>query len=367
MRDVSYIFSLWVINVYNMKKSKFIIFSLFYLLLFIGCSKDVIQENPSSNYPEEGNWTRYNFEGRFQSGRSNILFDSKGFLWFSTNLGACKFDGETWNMYSTKDGLATNDVTAINEDVNGTIWFGTDNFWSNSPGGFSSFDGENWNTINSNNGDNLVLVIFRDRSNKLWFGTNNGIREYDGSTWINDFPEIAGNRISSITEDSEGNMYFSNEDKIFCLFPDGDWRIIDHLVDVFGDEHISLILADGNSIWIDIQTSAGSNLKKYSLSDFTSSGSYNLFLEDGPPKSRISSMMIDDKKNLWCGTVKTYLPEELINNPDYQKCKNTIWKFDGSEWSSYNVNHQSIRGITSDKEGNIWFVAENELIRFALE
>jgi ligand-binding sensor domain-containing protein len=338
------------------------LFFLFLLSVFGGCKKDPASEKIQSQYPEFGIWTRYSFENKFHPAYHTVLLDSKGNLWFSTNLGACKFDGVNWKIYSMADGLATNDVTAINEDVDGTIWFGTSNFFNHGQDGFSSFDGEHWNTINLNNGDESVFVIFRDKNSNLWFGTNNGIRKYDGNKWINYFPEIAGHRIYTITEDSNGNIYFGGEKSLFCLQVDGDWRIIDNFITENSDEQLDLILAVDDSIWIETQNSAFSYLEKYSLPDFSTS--YSPDFDNSPPSNFISSMVLDNTKNLWCGTVKSYLPENLLNDPDYQKEKSTIWKFDGTRWYNYNVNYQNIVGIAVDKGGSIWFVAENELIKY---
>ncbi len=55
-----------------------------------------------------------------------IAEDRQGHLWFGTEGGANRFDGETFQHYTTSDGLAGDDVLAIHVDRSGTLWFATD-------------------------------------------------------------------------------------------------------------------------------------------------------------------------------------------------------------------------------------------------
>jgi hypothetical protein len=49
-----------------------------------------------------------------------------GTVWLGTNGGAASFDGQTWTLYTTEDGLAENTVGDIAVDAGGTVWFSTD-------------------------------------------------------------------------------------------------------------------------------------------------------------------------------------------------------------------------------------------------
>jgi len=51
------------------------------------------------------------------------LQDSKGFMWFATDRGVVRFDGYTFEVFSTDDGLSNNVVFEIFEDAKGRIWF----------------------------------------------------------------------------------------------------------------------------------------------------------------------------------------------------------------------------------------------------
>jgi len=45
---------------------------------------------------------------------------------FIMALAGTAVSQETWNIYTTDDGLPNNEIRAIAEDANGVKWFGTD-------------------------------------------------------------------------------------------------------------------------------------------------------------------------------------------------------------------------------------------------
>ncbi len=62
--------------------------------------------------------------------------DQAGNLWFAVDAkGVHKFDGESFTTYTTKDGLASNNLRSVYADRRGRMWFGT------AKGGVSCYDG----------------------------------------------------------------------------------------------------------------------------------------------------------------------------------------------------------------------------------
>lgn len=53
----------------------------------------------------------------------DLLQDSKGFLWFSTDLGVSRYDGYEFRNFTTDDGLPDNTIFDVYEDHAGRIWF----------------------------------------------------------------------------------------------------------------------------------------------------------------------------------------------------------------------------------------------------
>lgn len=50
--------------------------------------------------------------------------EESGVLWFGTNRGVSRFDGDTWQTFSQADGLASDNVYAVAVDHRGMIWAG---------------------------------------------------------------------------------------------------------------------------------------------------------------------------------------------------------------------------------------------------
>lgn len=102
-------------------------------------------------------------------------------------------------------GLASNYVYSIAIDAAGNKWFGTDN-------GVSKFDGTTWTTYTTADGlaDNYVEAILIDAAGNKWFGTLGGVSKFDGITWTTYTTAngLVGNLVRSIAIDTFGNKWF---------------------------------------------------------------------------------------------------------------------------------------------------------------
>jgi len=83
-----------------------------------------------------------------------------------------------FSQLSAIDGLSNSNVFGITQDHQGFIWFATED-------GLNRFDGNNFVTYrhNTNNkhsiADNIIRKIFIDNENTLWVGTENGLSRYN--------------------------------------------------------------------------------------------------------------------------------------------------------------------------------------------
>ncbi|MBI3169508.1 MAG: GAF domain-containing protein, partial [Chloroflexi bacterium] len=206
-------------------------------------------------------------EGLSQSVVNVILQDRKGFLWVGTDDGLNRYDGYNFKVFKpdTSDPFSLSDrsITDIVEDKDGKLWIATRmgglNRYDPVSGKFSQythneknsqsiisnqittlFVDENGLWIGTNNGidfldfDNYqfvhysaantklktesksISVLFKDSAGKLWIGTSNaGLGVYDEvkrsfRSFKNNeynFYSLSHNRILSITEDHEGQIW----------------------------------------------------------------------------------------------------------------------------------------------------------------
>lgn len=109
-------------------------------------------------------------------------------MWFgSIGSGVYYYDGKSlpteqagFQIFTTKDGLASDRVVDLYEDKTGNIWFGTE-------GGASRYDGKSFRSYKMNvgfqalpdNHDNDVNSIIQDKTGKFWFGTRGNTFVYD--------------------------------------------------------------------------------------------------------------------------------------------------------------------------------------------
>ncbi|MBS1786596.1 MAG: hypothetical protein JST85_02680 [Acidobacteria bacterium] len=180
---------------------------------------------------------------------SQIVRDSHGFLWFSTNDGLSRFDGQNFVNYTPRDGLAHSRVSSLLESRDGTYWVATAN-------GLSSFvpardslrfyqsgataDGSQsssrpfFNTYKISDHDknaNYVSILFEDRAGHLWAGTQGGLylvnRTPDAPPTFQHIgighPSKADDlfEIDNLLEDDEGSLWIGGLFGLARRLPDG--------------------------------------------------------------------------------------------------------------------------------------------------
>lgn len=150
-------------------------------------------------------------EGLVNNGVLSIYEDRAGNIWFGTGGGASRYDGKSFQNFTTEDGLSNNGIHTILEDRTGKLWFGT--------GGDACFyDGKAFTVFRNKDGKAFhnVWSIIEDRKGNIWFGASiiedkkgdtlvisNGLWRYDG----NSFTKVTKRSASAIIEDKKGNIW----------------------------------------------------------------------------------------------------------------------------------------------------------------
>jgi ligand-binding sensor domain-containing protein len=258
----------------------------------------------------------------------SILQDRKGNFWFgSIGSGVYCYNGQSFKNFTTKDGLAANEVTCIYEDKAGNIWFGTG-------GGASRYDGKTFRTFKMKNvapptdADSLhasvykknlpevnwmhndVNAIIEDKTGKFWFGTRGYAFVYDGKTFI-PITKKDGKpfqNVRSIIKDHKGNIWLGGYD--------GLWRYNGSTFTNFAHKFVGYIYEDkrGN-IWTSSERdydrsrpllSYSSNTAGWALSRYDEK-----YLSDKKPavteitnKPMIFGILEDNEGRMWFGTTE---------------------------------------------------------------
>ncbi len=118
----------------------------------------------------------------------SVLQDRNGFMWFGTQYGLNKYDGNGFTSYTNNqddpNSLSSNTVWTLLEARTGTLWISG---WG---AGLNKFDpvtetfvryqhdDNNSNSLSNNNIDS----IYEDSWGMLWFATEKGLNKFDPVT-----------------------------------------------------------------------------------------------------------------------------------------------------------------------------------------
>lgn len=171
----------------------------------------------------------------------DLFEDSKGNMWFGIDgHGALKFDpstavrsgGSAFTRFTKADGLCSNNVASIQEDVQGNIWFGS--ITSDHPqyieeGGVSKYDGVSFTRYPDVRGltANDIYNIYADRSGNIWIGAVRvGAYRWDGKSFTlfdkTDRPDLTTYfAIQAFVEDRRGTLWFGFSGGLFRVSHNG--------------------------------------------------------------------------------------------------------------------------------------------------
>ena len=179
-------------------------------------------------------------------------------IWFGTSFGLYVYNGVIFKAYQVKDGLSAKKVYALNEDENGNIWIGTkdgvslldvekdsihdytqiiglrrnirfifsenpDVKWYCSSEGLSRYDMKSGRadvfTVENGLPDNSVMTLVKDKANRLWIGTQNGLAiYYQGEIKALPLPDnYASNNVNFLELDENENLWIGTNFGLYQL------------------------------------------------------------------------------------------------------------------------------------------------------
>ena len=163
-----------------------------------------------------GTWKTYSIDDGLPSLRiEHIAEDSGGYIWFATwDNGACRFDGDAFQHFTTQDGLAHDQVFFIQKDRQERLWFGTLK-------GVCWYDGADFHPLEDDGiAGRSVRVIYEDLEGRIWFGGTETLGYYDGTAfhdltplYLQQYQELfSGKELYSfcrgIVQDPQGHLWF---------------------------------------------------------------------------------------------------------------------------------------------------------------
>ncbi len=122
-------------------------------------------------------------DGLPQNAITALAFDSKGYLWAGTKDGAAFYDGREWRTVDLPPGLGSTWIQCILVTSNGEAWFGT------LGGGIARFDGKAWQVYDRTSGlphvevQDLIETVAPSGERAIVAATNNGVARFESGMW----------------------------------------------------------------------------------------------------------------------------------------------------------------------------------------
>ena len=286
-------------------------------------------------------------EGLPQATVYEMLLDNKGYLWFGTQGGLSRFDGENFEVYNQENGLAGNHVLELYQDRKNNIWIGY------RYEGVSKWDGTSFHHYKDKlSGLNKgISDILEDTLGNIWIGTkgdgiyilnfehNDSLKSIIKLTTENG---IASNNINALEEDENGNIWIGTNEGIHIINPDNPDKILKTLLlSDFGfqTDHISDIkITSMNSAWI--ATLSG-------LCKLTFDSDYNIKIKNQYEDNEELSFQKVNQLHI-AGDGKVWIATSL----------NGAIRFDNGIFKKFTekegLSNNNVSSIIEDREGNIW-------------
>lgn len=320
---------------------------------------------------------------------SHLLEDSKGNLLIPTIDGLLYLNGTDTLFITEKEGLPSNFITYVHEDIDGNYIIGThrsgvikllkgsiDNkkqfefhpiainpnivvtsiitdrdkntLIATANDGLFAIDVDNNIThITKENGlpTNNLTHLFKDKSGNLWIGTNgHGLVKLGNKafTYFDNVNGLSSSTIFGIVVDQNTIWVATGDEGVYRY----DGKTVTHFNSsngMGGNEVRSIVKDKIGAIWF----ATNNGLTKYENNKFSTFTTAN-----GLPTNRIRSLLFDKNQNLWIGTsgggLSVFKENKFINYSEK----------DG-------LTHDFIHSIYEDKKGNIWLGTGNGINRFS--
>lgn len=221
-----------------------------------------------------------------------VLEDSKGHVW-GTSIGAgiWRYDGDTWQQFSTENGLVNDRVTNVYEDTEGVLWIGTE-------GGISCYDGEGFRSLTKQEGlpNEDVNDILQDTTGQYWIATRGYTFTYDGTAFtmlVNPIGSGFGN-IRQLLKDSKGNIWLGGKD--------GLWRYDGHSFQNVSMDFVGNMHEDrSGQIWVSAESRMfqGWSLIRYEAVDLPGALPKPNFILTG--EGMLFGILEDAAGHIWVG------------------------------------------------------------------
>lgn len=294
----------------------------------------------------------------------SILQDKKGWMWFGTSQGACRFDGYKFTVFKNdpddSTSLKGNLVRAVYEDRKGQLWFGTEN------GGLNKFNREKENfqhTFSSGNQTDLkdasVTSIHEDAAGILWVGTEARLYRIENES---NLTEIKPSNLTAFSDyfriirsDRSGRIWLGTNNGLFVYNPKTNQaeKVFIPLNLSTNQEIWEIVIEDDGSVWVGTYANG-----LFKINPATLEATHLVIDPDNDRSNTVRAISKDKSGKYWIGTRGGLYV--------YEKLKGVTAFYYHEEREPKSLVNNSIQCIVHDLKGDVWIGTRNG-INFLIE
>ncbi|MFZ4620858.1 MAG: ligand-binding sensor domain-containing protein [Bacteroidota bacterium] len=279
----------------------------------------------------------------------HLYADDKGAIWVSTrDSGLIRIDPQSVTHYTKENGLVSNNIWEVTQDINDRIWVAAD-------GGVTVIDKGSFLSFTENDGlaAKESYGLLGTHNGEMWIGGRKGLQKFSlvngqlnlllGLTKNDGLPGLG---VYEMITDQQGNMWIATNKGIARYFMGRLTAFTD--TDGLSERLVNSVFIDreGN-LWVGTDGGGLNVLKDGIFTSFT--------VKEGLPANNTWTLFEDRQKNLWIGT-----DEGLVLFEQGKGIKRIYNKKDG-------LSHGIVWTITQDKNDAIWVGTINGLNKIVKE
>jgi ligand-binding sensor domain-containing protein len=260
-----------------------------------------------------------------------VLPASDGAIWFGTDRGASRYDGE-WQSLSSQNGLPAGQVRSMAQTADRAVWFGVEagGLARRAPNGDCC---RVWTTTEGLPSDD-IRVLLTARDGKLWLGTARGLVYLDGDRPVIE-TQVPAAPVVALAAGADGALWVSLEGQgLWGRDAAGVWQRIDEQGLPGGPARALLAEQDG-TLWAGTDNGLG----------YRKGRVWRQFPLLGDDSGiTVYSLLRDDQGGLWVGTDKGifYSPDGLPGS--------ALRHFRSQD----GLASDHVRGLKFDRDGALW-------------